>query len=69
MKFPAIFVVSGLLIKNKKVLIAKRAKEDKGGGLWEFPGGKIEYGETNRVALKRELREELGVDNVESNLL
>ena len=62
MKFPAIFVVSGLLVKNKKVLIAKRAKEDKGGGLWEFPGGKIECGETNRVALKRELMEELGLD-------
>ena len=62
MKFPVIFVVSGLIVKNKKVLIAKRAKEDKGGGLWEFPGGKIDYGETNRVALKRELMEELGLD-------
>ena len=38
-------------------------------GMWEFPGGKIEHGESREVALKREIQEELGVDIVIENLL
>lgn len=38
-------------------------------GMWEFPGGKIEPGESREVALKREIQEELGVDIVIENLL
>lgn len=44
-----------------KVLIAKRADTQHQGGLWEFPGGKVEPGETVRDALARELHEELGI--------
>jgi 8-oxo-dGTP diphosphatase len=44
------------------VLIAKRPKGRHQGGLWEFPGGKIEPGEDGRAGLRRELREELGIE-------
>jgi mutator protein MutT len=46
-------------------LIAKRPDEKRHGGKWEFPGGKIESGETVREAVARELREELGVEVID----
>ncbi|MBA1276037.1 Nudix family hydrolase [Stutzerimonas azotifigens] len=45
-----------------RVLIAKRPEAVHQGGLWEFPGGKVEFGETVRDALVRELREELAIE-------
>ena len=58
-------VVAGI-IRNKdgKIFIAKRNFQKKNGGLWEFPGGKVEENETNEDALIRELREELNMDVV-----
>lgn len=44
-----------------QILIAKRAKHQHQGGLWEFPGGKVESEESVQVALQRELQEELGL--------
>lgn len=44
-----------------RVLIAKRSMDKHQGGLWEFPGGKVETGEAVQVALARELLEELGI--------
>jgi len=44
-----------------RILIAKRRVGDMLGGLWEFPGGRVEDGETPEAALARELREELGI--------
>ena len=61
MKFPVIPVSSGLIIQNNKVLIGLRSKNDNGGGLWEFPGGKIEIDESSENAVIRELSEELDI--------
>lgn len=44
-----------------KILIAKRAEHQHQGGFWEFPGGKVEAGESVQIALQRELQEELGL--------
>ena len=48
---------------SAKILIAKRADHQYQGGLWEFPGGKVETGESAKVALQRELEEELGLQS------
>ncbi|VAW70326.1 hypothetical protein MNBD_GAMMA10-1115 [hydrothermal vent metagenome] len=48
--------------QHNDVLIALRAKSAHQGGLWEFPGGKVEAGERVQAALKRELAEELGIE-------
>ena len=61
MKFPVIPVSSGLIIQNNKVLIGLRSQSDNGGGLWEFPGGKIEIDESSENAVIRELSEELDI--------
>ena len=61
MKFPVISVSSGLIIQNNKVLIGLRSENDNGGGLWEFPGGKIEINESSEEAVIRELKEELDI--------
>jgi mutator protein MutT len=52
-------VAAGLIFREGKLLIAQRHPESHLGGLWEFPGGKREAGETFEAALIRELREEL----------
>lgn len=52
-------VVGAILINEGKILCAQRGEEKSLAYLWEFPGGKIETGETPRQALKRELSEEL----------
>ncbi|WP_277252756.1 NUDIX domain-containing protein, partial [Neptunomonas phycophila] len=53
---------------NGLVFLAKRPDDKHQGGLWEFPGGKVEPGETPEVALIRELKEELGIDTWRSCL-
>ncbi|MCK4810070.1 MAG: (deoxy)nucleoside triphosphate pyrophosphohydrolase [Candidatus Omnitrophica bacterium] len=55
-------VVAALIRENDKVLICQRKADDCFALLWEFPGGKVETGETYQQAIIREIKEELGVD-------
>lgn len=55
-------VAVGIVVHEGSILIAKRSPKQHQGGLWEFPGGKVEAGETVTEALSRELAEELGLD-------
>jgi 8-oxo-dGTP diphosphatase len=57
-----------LLDADNRVLLAQRPEGKSMAGLWEFPGGKVEPGETPEAALIRELNEELGIDTHESCL-
>ncbi|OGB97646.1 hypothetical protein A3F06_03900 [candidate division TM6 bacterium RIFCSPHIGHO2_12_FULL_36_22] len=55
-------VIAALIIHKGNILIAQKAKNDSLCGKWEFPGGKVEIGETDQECLKRELYEELGIN-------
>lgn len=55
-------VVAGVIYKNNKFLIAQRNLKKAQGGLWEFPGGKVEKNESYESALMREIKEELNAD-------
>jgi len=54
-------VVAAIIEKNGKILLAQRDANSDQAGLWEFPGGKVEEGESQPQALARELDEELGI--------
>jgi 8-oxo-dGTP diphosphatase len=61
-------VAVALIDPDGRVLVAQRPAGKAMAGLWEFPGGKVEPGETPEAALVRELREELGIDTWSSCL-
>ncbi|GAB2538574.1 (deoxy)nucleoside triphosphate pyrophosphohydrolase [Brachybacterium huguangmaarense] len=65
---PALRVVGAVIVYEGKVLAARRAPHTSLAGLWEFPGGKIEVGETPESALSRELSEELSIGVAVSGL-
>jgi 8-oxo-dGTP diphosphatase len=60
-KIEKIRVVAAVIERDVKFLICRRPADKRHGGLWEFPGGKLEPGETAQAAAHRELAEELGV--------
>lgn len=61
-------VVAAIILKSSTCLATQRGYGEFE-GLWEFPGGKIEPGETHQIALKREIQEELGIDITIGELL
>jgi 8-oxo-dGTP diphosphatase len=62
-------VVAAVIEADGRFLLTRRQAGVHLAGLWEFPGGKIDSGETSREALVRELREELGADVVVGTLM
>ena len=58
---PHLHVSAGIIRRGRKILISRRREKDMLGGLWEFPGGKQEPGESMEECLHRELDEELGI--------
>lgn len=62
-----VHVVIGIIVNaEQQVLIAQRLAHQEKGGMWEFPGGKVEANESAFQALQRELKEEIGIDVVEA---
>lgn len=57
-----VHVAVAVIVRGNEVLIARRSDDVHQGGLWEFPGGKVEKNETVQHALKRELKEELDIE-------
>jgi 8-oxo-dGTP diphosphatase len=55
-------VVGAAIVVGDRCLIGRRLEQGSFGGLWEFPGGKVEPGEHPMLALRREVREELGIE-------
>ena len=55
-------VTAAILVKDHKIIIAKRGPNDRLANKWEFPGGKVETNETPEQCLKREMKEEFDID-------
>jgi 8-oxo-dGTP diphosphatase len=64
---PDLTVVAALILRDSKILVCQRRRDDTHALQWEFPGGKVEPGEQLQAALARELREELAVDATVGN--
>jgi len=66
---PELAVVAALILRDSKILVCQRRRDDSHALQWEFPGGKVEPGEIPQEALARELREELGIEATIGNEL
>mgnify|MGYP000891905491 CR=1 FL=1 len=62
-------VAAAVVYRDGHILITRRAAGEKLAGMWEFPGGKLESGESPQSCIVRELREELGVESDASEIL
>ena len=58
---PELAVVAGVILRDSRILVCQRHRDDSHALQWEFPGGKVEPGEIPQDALLRELQEELGI--------
>ena len=65
---PMLVVAAALIAADGRILVQQRPLDKHHGGLWEFPGGKVDPGETPEAALIRELEEELGIQTWNSCL-
>lgn len=61
--------IKGLLCRDNKVLFLKTPKNAKNSGTWELPGGRMDFGESVEEAFEREMKEELGFDDVKMGML
>ncbi len=61
--------IAGIAVRNGRFLVAKRKEGGAIGLRWEFPGGKVEAGESDEAALRREFDEELGIDVIPVSLI
>jgi mutator protein MutT len=59
---PELTVVAAVILRDSKILVCQRRRDDSHALQWEFPGGKVESGELLQEALAREIREELGIE-------
>lgn len=57
-----LLVTAAILKKDDQILLTRRPEGTRHAGLWEFPGGKLDAGESPQEGLQRELREELGIE-------
>lgn len=62
-------IAIGIIVRQAEILLSTRPLIKSYGGYWEFPGGKIELHESPLIALKRELKEELGIEIETANKL
>jgi mutator protein MutT len=58
-----LLVVAAVIERSGRLLLGQRPRHKHHGGLWEFPGGKVDPGESLEQAIARELREELAIDD------
>ncbi|MDR6981866.1 8-oxo-dGTP diphosphatase [Rheinheimera pacifica] len=64
-----VHVAVGVIVRQQQILLALRSSKQHQGGKWEFPGGKVEAGETVQQALNRELQEEVAISVSQSSPL
>ncbi|MGP9800000.1 8-oxo-dGTP diphosphatase MutT [Rheinheimera sp. NSM] len=67
MQHNVIHVAVGVILQGQSILLALRSSKQHQGGKWEFPGGKVEMGETVAQALNRELQEEVAIHVTQSS--